>query len=132
VLSIHSTSSNRELRIRRGKGAYFIVELSGHCVSAVTEVWIDDDAASLGCFLTELGDMARPWVGKREWGSLENDIAIGVTCSSLGVVNFNVRISGLPGAPEEWHVTVGVETELGQLSRIGQEAKGLTDESATP
>jgi hypothetical protein len=119
------------LCIRRGKGAYFIVELSGHSVSAVTEVWIGDDAASLGCFLTELGDLERPWVGKRAWGSLENDIALGVTCSSLGVVNFEVRISGLPGAPEEWHVTVGIETELGQLPRIGLEAKGLTDESAS-
>lgn len=130
MLTIHSTSSNRELCIRRGQGGYFIAELLGHCVTAVTEVWIDDDAPGLGRFLGDLGDLDRPWVGKREWTSLESDLVFTVTCTSLGAVTFNVRLSGLPGAPEEWHVAVGIETEFGQLSRIGQEAKGLLDASA--
>jgi hypothetical protein len=130
VLSIHSTSSTRELCIRRGKGGNFIVELLGHRVNAVTEVWIADDAPSLGRFLADLGDLDRPWVGRREWASLENDLVLAVTCTALGAVNFNVQLSGLPGASEEWHVTVGIDTEFGQLSRIGQEAKGLLDASA--
>lgn len=55
MLSIKSTSSNRELQIRRGQGGYFIVEILGHRVAAQTEVWIDDDAPSLGRFFTDLG-----------------------------------------------------------------------------
>jgi Family of unknown function (DUF6228) len=125
VLSIHSTSSNRELRISRGDGGYFVVEIVGHRVTALTEVWTDDDAAHLGRFFVDLGNTERPWKSVREWQSLEGDLRFSVTCTSLGNVTFNICLSGMPGAPEEWSVRVGLDTELGQLQRIGDEAEEL-------
>lgn len=125
MLCIHSTSSNRELRIRRGQGGYFIVEILGHRVSALTEVWIDEDAPHLGRFLAALGATESPWEGSREWKSLESDLEFSVTCTPLGNVTFDILLSGMPGAPEEWSVQVGLETEFGQLSRIANEAEEL-------
>ncbi len=130
MLSIHSTSSGRELCIRRGHDGYFLAELQGHHVTALAEVWIDDDPQSLGRFLSELGDLDHPWVGQREWSSLEGDLVFAITCTSLGAVTFNVQLAGFTGAPEEWHVAVGIETEFGQLTRIGLQAKELLDTTA--
>lgn len=125
MLSIHSTSSNRELRISKGQGGYFAVEIVGHRVTALTEVWIDDDAIHLGRFFVDLGANERPWKGTREWQSLEQDLKFFVTCNALGNVTFDIHLTGMPGAPEEWSVRVGLDTELGQLPRIGEEAADL-------
>ncbi len=125
MLAIHSSSSNRQLRIRPGQGGYFVVEIVSHRVTALTEVWIDDDAASLGRFFVNLGASERPWKGCREWQSLEGDLKFSVTCNALGNVTFDIHLSGMQGAPEEWSVKVGLETELGQLPRIGGEAAEL-------
>ncbi|MFI8615383.1 DUF6228 family protein [Acidovorax sp. NPDC077693] len=127
MLSIKSTSSNRELQIRRGQGGYFIVEILGHRVAAQTEVWIDDDAPSLGRFFTDLGAKKAPWNSALEWGSLEGDLYFSVTCTSLGSVTFDIRLEGMPGAPEKWSVHAGLETEFGQLTRIASEAQELVE-----
>lgn len=131
MLSIRSTVSNRELRIRKGQGGYFILEILGHRVTALTEVWIDDDAPSLGRFFTDLGASEAPWNGAREWRSVEGDLSFSVTCTSLGNVTFDIRLSGMPGAAEEWSVHTGLETEFGQLSRIAGEAEELLNAHGT-
>ena len=131
MLSIHSTSSNRELHISRGQGGYVVVEIVGHRVTALTEVWIDDDAAHLGRFFVDLGENERPWKGTREWQSIEGDLKFSVTCNALGNVTFDIHLSGMPGAPEEWSVRVGLDTELGQLQRIGEEAGELLNSKDT-
>lgn len=127
MLSIRSTSSNRELRIYRGQGGFFTVEILGHRVTALTEVWIDDDALYLGRFFVELGATVGPWKGTKEWHSPEDDLKFSVTCTPLGNVTFDIVLSDKPGAPEEWSVNVELETELGQLERIGREAVELVN-----
>jgi len=131
MLSIRSTSSNRELCISRGQGGYFVVEIVGHRVKALTEVWIDDDAAHLRSFFVDLAANERPWKGTREWQSLEQDLKFSVTCDALGNVTFDIFLSGMSGAPEEWGVQVGLATELGQLPRIGLEAEELLNAKDT-
>ena len=132
MLCIHSTSSNRELRMSRGQGGYFVVEIAGHRVTALTEIWIEDDAAHLERFFVDLGANERPWKGAREWESLEGDLNFSVTCNALGNVTFAIQLSGMPGAPEEWSVRVGLDTELGQLPRIGEEAEELLNAKKPP
>lgn len=127
MLSIRSTSSNRELRIYRGQGGYFTVEILGYRVTALTEVWIDDDARFLSRFFVELGAAVDPWEGAKAWQSLEDDLKFSVTCTPLGSVTFDIFLSDMPDAPEEWSVNVGLETELGQLARIGREAFELVN-----
>lgn len=127
VLSIRSIASNRELAIGKGRDGYLVVELTGHRVTAVTEVWVEVDAPGLVHFLAELGHLEQPWVGERTWSSIERDLDLSVSCTALGAVTFRVRIAGLSGAPEAWEVAVGIETEFGQLQRIGRDAMELLD-----
>lgn len=96
-----------------------LVELDGFPVSASVEVWVETgDAASLQAFLADLGKQKRPWAGRREWQSIEDDFKLSATCSALGHVAFNVQMRGLQGAPEEWAVTAGIDYELGRLRRL--------------
>lgn len=122
MLSIHSTSSDRELLFTENTGECFRVELKGFSLSAATEIWALD-AIGLSQFFEELGKLERPWQGQRTWASVEGDFSLSATCSSLGAVTFRVELHQLPGAPEEWQFGAGIATEFGQLERLGKAAK---------
>lgn len=122
MFSIHSTSSRRELVFSAHKGEYFHVELKGFDVTASTDVWAYTDANGLNEFFQELGRAERPWQGQRSWTSIEGDFSLSATCTSLGNVTFHVALLGLPGAPEEWRVEAGLETDFGQLEQIAKHA----------
>lgn len=126
MLSIRSTTSNRALEIRKESDGYLSVHLHGHPVTALTVVWVETgDVHSLVEFFSELGHSEGPWNGAKQWCSLEDDFRLNATCSSLGSVTFQVAFSGLQGAPEEWRVVAGLETELGQLEGLAASAHGL-------
>jgi hypothetical protein len=121
MINIRSRSANRELRIGYARDSYLLAELAGFPVSAKVEVWVENgDAAGLQAFLTDLGEQGRPWIGAREWQSIEGDFKLSATCTALGKVVFNVELRGLLGATEEWAVTAGIDYELGQLERLFQ------------
>lgn len=121
MINIRSCISNRELKISYASDSYLLAELTGFHVSAKIEVWVETgDAAGLQAFLSELGKQRRPWIGAREWKSLEGDVKLSATCTALGNVLFNVELHGLQGATEEWAVTAGIDYELGQLERLFQ------------
>lgn len=128
MLTIASTTSTRCLHIHRAQPDCLYVALSGEQVTASTSIWLNedaDDAASFSDFFRELGAQQTPWQGERQWQSTEGDFTLTVRCSALGAVYFQVVLKGLQGAPEEWQVTVGIESELGQLARIAAEATQL-------
>lgn len=126
LLAVRSTTSNRALHIGGARGNSIPVKLTGFPVTADTEVWFETgDVAALADFFAELGQMQSPWQGAKIWESLEGDFQLSVTCSSLGAVLFRVELRGLQGAPEEWHVDVGIESEFGQLEQLAKEAEGL-------
>jgi hypothetical protein len=126
LLAIRSTTSNRALHIGGARGSSIPVRLTGFPVTADTEVWFETgDVTALTNFFAELGQMQCPWQGVKRWESLEGDFRLSVTCSSLGAILFRVELRGLQGAPEEWHVDVGIESEFGQLEQLAKEAEGL-------
>ncbi|WP_430438497.1 DUF6228 family protein [Noviherbaspirillum suwonense] len=84
-----------------------------------------EDLASFIDFFVALREQQQPWQGIRTWVSLEGDLKLSATCSSLGGVVFQVELRGLQGAPEEWQVVAGIESELGQLDRIAEEVATL-------
>ncbi|MDD1607801.1 MAG: DUF6228 family protein, partial [Methylococcaceae bacterium] len=92
-------------------------------VSASTEVWAYTDANGLNEFFQELGCLERPWQGQRSWASIEGEFSLSATCTSLGNVTFHVTLFGLQGAPEEWSVQAGLETDFGQLEQIAKHVK---------
>jgi hypothetical protein len=131
LLTIRSTSSNRALQIGEGGGNSIPVKLTGFPITAVTEVWAETgDVSALADFFVNLGKVRSPWQGTRTWESLEGDFRLSVTCSSLGAVTFQVQLRGLQGAPEEWHVESGIESEFGQLEQLAKDAEELRNASA--
>lgn len=131
LVTIRSTASNRVLQIGEPSGSFFPVELVGYSVTAHTQLWSEMDAPDLAFFFANLGEHRVPWKGALTWASLEGDLGLSVTCTALGSVIFQVKLRGLPGAPEEWSVQVGIETGLGELERLAIEAKGLVNASNT-
>jgi hypothetical protein len=126
LLTIHSSNSSRTLRMEAPVDSYLTVALEGHAISGAVEVWVETgDVAGLAIFFGELGGLEAPWKGARNWVSLEGDLKLSATCTSLGAVTFHVSMSGLPGAAEEWQLQAGIETEFGQLARLATEAEAL-------
>jgi len=129
LLTIHSSNSSRTLRIEASASSYLIATLEGHEITGVVQVWAETgDVAGLAIFFGELGRFDAPWKGACSWVSLESDLKVSATCTSLGAVTFLVSMSGLPGAAEEWQLQAGIETEFGQLNRLASEAEALARE----
>ena len=119
--SIKSASSSQELTIFNRDGEYFEVQLAG-VVSAHIRVYAYTDEQGLNNLFQKLGGMNKPWKGELAWESLEGEFKISVSCSSLGQVQFNIALWGLPGHPEEWRVNSGLVSEFGQLHAIANRA----------
>ena len=104
MLTIRSSSSDRQLLIQNAGGGAFEVELTGHPVQASICAWVEMDLDTFVAFFDELGQMDHPWKGERKWWSMEGELALSATCTSLGVVVFRVALCGMQGAPEAWRL----------------------------
>jgi hypothetical protein len=131
LFSIHSVNSDRELIFSSHKGDYFQVELKGHGISALTDVWAYTDANGLNKLFQELAHFQKPWLETLSWQSLEGEFTLSATCATLGQVTFNVTLCHRIGASESWKVEAGLVAELGQLEKIAKDAKAFfLEESA--
>jgi len=128
--SINSTSSSREILFSGHRDEYFQIYIKGD-VSAFVDVWAYTDAKGLYSFFQELANREKPWHGSKSWESIEGEFTISTTCSPLGEVLFTIQLRGLQGAPEEWKVSVGLATELGQLTSIAKQAREFFCEPST-
>lgn len=129
MIAIRSCTSNGELQISYAGDSHLLVKLAGFPVSASVQIWVENgDASGLQGFLADLGKQQRPWKGRREWQSIEDDFKLSATCTALGNVLFTVQMRGLQGAPEKWAVTAGIDYELGRLERL---SSGLDPEDVS-
>lgn len=126
LLTIRSSISPTVLHVNAPVGSYLTVALEGHQYRGKVEVWLETgDVAGLVRFFSDLGELGAPWNGRLAWTSLEGNLGLSATCSSLGVVVFRVAMAARQGSTEEWSLQAGVETEFGQLARIAADAKEL-------
>ena len=123
LFSVHSVNSDRELVFRDRKGERFTVELKGSELFATVDVWLHPVANDLQIFFQELASFTNAWQGARAWESLEGELSLSATCSTLGQVTLSVKLSHRAGSPEDWEVRARLVTELGQLEKIAKEAK---------
>lgn len=123
MFSIHSNSSDREIRFLDRQGDEFVVELAGRGVAATQWVSAFTDSNGLAHWMEELAANELPWKGAKSWATLEGEFEISATCTSGGTVRFMVTLSGFPGSNEEWRVSAGIESELGQLRSLAQAAR---------
>lgn len=129
MFAIRSSSSDREVRFLDRRGDEFIVELAGRGVQATQWVSSFADPKGLAQWMAKLAANELPWKGTRSWATLEGEFQISATCSPSGSVTFVVTILGLPGSNEEWRVSAGIESELGQLPAIAQAASHFFDDA---
>jgi hypothetical protein len=121
--SVHSVDSDRELVFRDRNGERFTVELKGSELFGSVDVWLHPVANDLHIFFQELAGFPNAWQGARAWESLEGELSLSATCSTLGQVTFFVKFYHRAGSPEDWEVRARLVTELGQLEKIAKEAK---------
>lgn len=123
MFTIQSASSSSLVRFRDLEGDNFTVEVETYPVTARARVSAFAVGDGLARWFGELGVSQLPWKGSREWASMERDFIISATCASNGRIAFTIDLSGLPGSYEEWHVSVGLSSELGLLPSIGETAR---------
>ncbi|MDH5859140.1 DUF6228 family protein [Lampropedia aestuarii] len=122
MFSIKSNSSDRELVFLSRHGDYFTIALRGADVQATCTVWCYTDAQELANLFLRLAAYDRPWPGREQWESIEQEFCLSVACSSLGSVHFSIDLRGNQGGLEEWRLCANITTELGQLASIAEKA----------
>lgn len=129
MFAIHSNSSDREVRFLDRHGDEFIVEIEGRGVAATQWVSAFADSKGLARWMEELAANELPWKGVKSWATLEGEFQISATCTSGGSVTFTVTLSGLPGSAEEWRVSAGISSEIGQLVNLAGAARQFFDDA---
>jgi hypothetical protein len=127
LFTIHSVDSEKELVFSLYQGEQFQVDLKGYEVSAMVNVWNGGKcySSSLPHFFKNLAFHKKPWSGSKEWGSLDGELKISATCTTLGQVAFAVELRQAVSGPEEWLVKASIVTELGQLDKIAKDARAF-------
>jgi hypothetical protein len=119
---IRSNASDRQVRFLDRSGDEFIVEIEGRGVTATQWVSAFTDSQGLASWMDSLAANDLPWKGTTSWATLEGEFQIDATCTPSGAVTFTVTLSGLPGSDEEWRVSAGIASEVGQLPALAQAA----------
>lgn len=122
LFNIHSVYSDRELIFRARTKQRLEVELRGHGLSAVIDVWLDTYLNGLNAFFQKLASFKQPWQDAHTWQSLEGEFSLSATCATLGQVTFLVKLRHIKGEPEDWDLEARLVTELGQLDKIAKDA----------
>ena len=130
MFSIPSRLSSREIIFSDRQGDEFIAELRGN-PSASIRVDAYTDSQGLATYFKELASHDKPWSGEVRWASLEEEFIISATCSSLGEVHFIITFHQYLGSPEEWSISAGIETELGQLPMIAKQVSRFFSNDST-
>jgi hypothetical protein len=129
MFSIHSLSSDRQLIFSpyRERDKLYIVEVKSVEISALTV--FDHDPSNSGSdtlcdFFLELARAKVPWQGTREWlEDYRQRLEISASCTMRGHVIFWVKMADRDSdSPEQWEVQFGLETALGDLDTIAQNA----------
>src|SRR5690606_39843651 len=83
------------------------------------------DEFGVAKLFSKVDELGTPWHGVESWESLEGEFVINITCDSSGHVTIQIKLTQWNGGNEDWHITVHLNTELGQLTKIASEARAF-------
>ena len=126
-LSIKSVVSGRELVLHGPRPFEFTAELRGGPAMAMTDVYSPPDYNYLAGFLEELAALDAPWKEARRWSSLDKELRLSATCTSLGRVQFTVQLEPQLGGEEGWSVTADIAYDFGMLPSLALDARRFCD-----
>lgn len=125
TFSIKSSSSNEQFVFSERDGEFFQFEVVGEAIRASRKVSTYTDEFGVAKLFSKVDELGTPWHGVESWESLEGEFVINITCDSSGHVTIQIKLTQWNGGNEDWHITVHLNTELGQLTKIASEARAF-------
>ncbi|MBB3170026.1 DUF6228 family protein [Simiduia aestuariiviva] len=122
---IISSSSNEQFIFSERDGEFFNFEVVGEFVQASRRVTTYTDEFGIANLFSKLSEFSSPWDGAESWKSLEGEFEMAVTCNLTGHVTIQVKLTQWNGGSEDWHLTVHLNTELGRLQQMANEARAF-------
>ena len=121
---IKSSETEATLLFSEIQGDYFVVALSSAAVSARREVWAYTDSHGLASLFEWMASQSKPWSKTEVWESLEGEFKLCASCSSVGVVTFDIEMNHM-GCAEEWRIKSQLKSEFGQLTDLAVKARAF-------
>ena len=118
---IKSNNSSRSFVFSNLRGDEFTFEIDGDMYGAV-EVSTYTDQFGLLRLIETCASYDRPWSGSKTWAAVDGNFDVAMSCSALGVVDIVVNIAAY-GVAEEWSIQARLETDLGRLAIVANEAR---------
>ncbi|WP_183907293.1 DUF6228 family protein [Simiduia aestuariiviva] len=123
--SITSSSSKEQYIFSERDGEFFKFEVVAESVHASRKVTTYTDEFGIANLFSKLSEFNSPWTGVESWKSLEGEFEMAVTCNSTGHVTIQVKLTQWSSGSEDWHLTVHLNTELGQLQQVANEVRAF-------
>jgi len=109
----------------------FVVEFQSLQLRAVRAVCGLSDPQGVAQLFKDAAAYSRPWPGQLRYQSLEGELTLSATCSSLGAVSLIAELMRI-GIKEEWSVIATIGIEYGQLPAIAARAERFFGPVAKP
>jgi len=129
VVTIRSAHDGTTLELFERAGRYFLARVIGPNFQGTAKVY-DDSPQHLKRFFSDLAANWKGWKGKKEWQSLESELALCATSDSIGHASLSIELhSG--DYPFDWTLLATIELEAGQLERLARSVAAFVgDEDA--
>jgi hypothetical protein len=126
---IKSAHDGTALELFERSGGYFLARLTGPNFHGTAKVY-EYEPAHLVEFFAGLAANWRGWPGKREWSSLEGELAFSATIDSTGHISLSVQFrSG--SYPFNWKLSAMILMEAGQLDCIATDVSAFVNNNAS-
>ena len=124
-ITIKSAHGSNLMELFGCDGDYFKVTLSGPSVHGTAQVYsFEPRPTCLAGFFRDLAVHWRGWTGKKEWASLEGELALAATCDSTGHTSLRICLKSGPYS-SDWSLSVGLAIEAGQLEGIAEQVESF-------
>jgi len=120
---IKSSQDGTSLEFSEFSGDYYSATLRGPDFHGTGCVYAYEPS-HLAAFFRDLAAHWKGWSGKKEWGSLEEELSLVATCDSIGHTSLTVRLRSGP-YPFDWTLTAGLLIEAGQLESLARKIEGF-------
>src|SRR5712671_6177511 len=125
---VRSAHDGTALELFERSGGYFLARLTGPNFQGTAKVY-EYEPAHLTEFFAGLAANWKGWPGKREWSSLEGELAFGASIDSTGHISLSVQLHSGP-YPFDWKLSAMILIEAGQLDCIANDVSAFVNNNS--
>jgi hypothetical protein len=119
---IKSAHDGTTLEFSDRDGGHYRVTLTGPNFHGDCSVYAYEPASHISAFFQDMATNWRGWQGKKEWASLEGELAFAATIDSTGHISLSVRLRSGP-YPYDWTLSIVLLLEAGGLEQIARQVE---------